>query len=76
MEAPVGTHGTCIDTGFNNNSILFIIIIICCFQLEPNTDRCRLLTVPEEWKIVDSLLKQAEEQTQKTGSYTSHKGSR
>lgn len=74
MEAPVGTHG--IDTGaFNNNSILFIVII-CCFQLEPNTDRCRLLTVPEEWKIVDSLLKPAEEQTQKTGSYTSHKGSR
>jgi len=58
-----------------NNSILFIIII-CCFQLEPNTDRCRPLTVPEEWKIVDSILKQAEEQTQKTGSYTSHKGSR
>ena len=67
MKAPVGAHG--IDTdAFNNNSILFIIIIVCCFQLEPNTDRCRFLTVPEEWKIVDSILKQAEDQTQNTGS--------
>ena len=67
MEVPVGAHG--IDTdAFNNNSILFIIIIVCCLQLEPNADRCRFLTVPEEWKIFDSLLKQAEDQTHNTGS--------
>ena len=50
--------------------LLTFFFIICCFQLEPDTDRCGFLTVPEEWKIVDNIMQQAAENgTHENGTY-------
>jgi len=38
--------------------------------LEPDTDRCGFLTVPEEWKIVDNIMQQVEKGTHEEGTYT------
>ena len=48
-----------------------------CFQLEPDKDRCGFLTIPEEWKIVDDIMQQAQKGTHEKGtcniqSYSSH----
>lgn len=58
--------------GLINNAVVFInfLLIICCFQLEPDTDRCAFLTVPEEWKIVDDIMQQAENGIHEEGTYT------
>jgi len=50
--------------------LLTFFSIICCFQLEPDTDRCGFLTVPEEWKIVDNIMQQVEKGTHEEGTYT------
>ena len=54
-----------------NNTVVFkltLFSLISCFQLEPDTERYRLLTVPDEWKIVDGILQQVEEGTPETGT--------
>lgn len=50
--------------------LIFSFIIFLCFQLEPDKDRCRFLTVPEEWKIVDDIMQQPEKGTHEKGTYT------
>ena len=50
--------------------INFRFYIFFCFQLEPDKDRCGFLTIPEEWKIVDDIIQQAEKGTCEKGAYT------
>ncbi len=47
--------------------MLCFVLINPVFQLEPDSDRCGILTVPEEWKAVGGTLQQHEKGKQERG---------